>query len=75
MGIHLPLFIWLILLVADPLSGMLWQGIQQPMVRRKDLAPKAEWAMGSERLMGRQFLRKVDREAGADWEKESRKME
>lgn len=29
---------------------------------------------GSEKLMGRQFPRKVDREAGAGWEKESRKM-
>lgn len=41
-----PPFIWLILLVADPLSGMLWQGIQQPMVRRKDVAPKAEAPAG-----------------------------
>lgn len=56
-------------LVTDPLSGMLWQGIQQPMVRCKDKPQKTPTKHdGSERLMGRQFLRKVDREAGAGWE-------
>lgn len=42
-GVHMPLHL-AHSLVTDPLSGMLWQGIQQPMVRCKDSAPKAERA-------------------------------